>query len=89
MANMGDGGHNVPVIIDPWGIRKLTPRECANLQGYDRDFIFPGHLSKAQLGKQIGNSVTVPLVRRLAEQCIVMVETIGKTATKKTIRKGI
>jgi DNA (cytosine-5)-methyltransferase 1 len=29
MANMGDGGHNQPVIKDRWGIRKLTPRECA------------------------------------------------------------
>lgn len=28
MANMGEGGHNVPVIQDGWGIRKLTPREC-------------------------------------------------------------
>lgn len=34
MANMGDGGHNQPVIRDRWGIRKLTPRECARLQGY-------------------------------------------------------
>jgi len=32
MANMGDGGHNQPVIKDRWGIRKLTPRECARLQ---------------------------------------------------------
>jgi DNA (cytosine-5)-methyltransferase 1 len=29
MANMGDGGHNQPVIKDRWGIRKLTERECA------------------------------------------------------------
>lgn len=29
MANMGDGGHNQPVIVDRWGIRKITPRECA------------------------------------------------------------
>jgi DNA (cytosine-5)-methyltransferase 1 len=34
MANMGDGGHNQPVIKDRWGIRKLTERECARLQGY-------------------------------------------------------
>jgi DNA (cytosine-5)-methyltransferase 1 len=34
MANMGEGGHNIPVIKDRWGIRKLTPRECARLQGY-------------------------------------------------------
>jgi DNA (cytosine-5)-methyltransferase 1 len=70
MANMGDGGHNVPVIKDRWGIRKLTPRECARLQGYGSWFKFPKDLSRAQMGKQIGNSVTVPLVKRLADNCL-------------------
>jgi hypothetical protein len=27
-ANMGSGGHNVPLIKDDFGIRKLTPKEC-------------------------------------------------------------
>ena len=27
-ANMGGGGHNVPLLLDNKGIRKLTPREC-------------------------------------------------------------
>ena len=31
-ANMGTGGHNVPLVKDKKGIRKLTPRECANFQ---------------------------------------------------------
>ena len=34
MANMGEGGHNQPVIKDRWGIRKLTPR-MRRLQGYE------------------------------------------------------
>ena len=69
MANMGDGGHNQPVIVDRWGIRKMTPRECARLQGYrDEWFKIPGeeNVSWYQIGKQIGNSVTVPLVKRIA-----------------------
>jgi len=70
MANIGDGGHNDPVIKDRWGIRKLTRRECARLQGYDDSFKFPPNMSRAQLGKQIGNSVTVPLVVRLAKNCV-------------------
>lgn len=78
MANMGDGGHNVPVIRDRWGIRKLTPRECARLQGYDDEFELPKHLSRSQLGKQLGNSVTVPLVRLLAERCVVAVRGLKK-----------
>jgi DNA (cytosine-5)-methyltransferase 1 len=68
MANMGEGGHNQPVIKDRWGIRKLTPRECARLQGYEDDwFRIPESLSNAQVYKQLGNSVTVSLVARLAE----------------------
>ena len=33
-ANMGTGGHNVPIIKDAKGIRKLTPLECVRLQGF-------------------------------------------------------
>jgi DNA (cytosine-5)-methyltransferase 1 len=86
MANMGDGGHNVPVIKDRWGIRKLTPRECARLQGYeDSWFQIPAQLSRTQICKQIGNSVTVPLVARLAEECIRVIEG-PKPATKSARR---
>jgi DNA (cytosine-5)-methyltransferase 1 len=64
MANMGDGGHNQPVICDDWGIRKLTPRECARLQGYeDTWFKMPDGVSRYQIYKQIGNSVTVPIIK--------------------------
>ncbi len=71
MANMGEGGHNVPVIKDRWGIRKLTPRECARLQGYeDYWFKFPEKIPLRQIYKQLGNSVTVPLVTRLASEII-------------------
>lgn len=75
MANMGEGGHNQPVIKDRWGIRKLTPRECARLQGYeDKWFKIPDALSNSQIYKQIGNSVTVPLVVRLAGSILVELE---------------
>ena len=70
MANMGEGGHNQPVIKDRWGIRKLTEDECARLQGFGEWFEFPESVPKYQRYKQIGNSVTIPLVRRLAEQCV-------------------
>lgn len=73
MANMGEGGHNQPVVKDRWGIRKLTPRECARLQGYTDDwFKIPPveKVSNTQIYKQIGNSVTIPLVVRLAENIL-------------------
>ena len=67
-ANMGAGGHNVPIIRDDFGIRKLTPRECARFQGYDDNFIFPNNISDSKKYHQIGNSVTVPLIRRISKK---------------------
>lgn len=66
-ANMGTGGHNVPLILDKKGIRKLTPRECARFQGYSDDFILP-NLPNSALYKQIGNSVSVPVIAAIAKQ---------------------
>ena len=67
-ANMGTGGHNVPIIKDCRGIRKLTPRECLNLQGFPENYKLPQALSKAALYKQCGNSVVVPLIKNLSQQ---------------------
>jgi DNA (cytosine-5)-methyltransferase 1 len=66
-ANMGSGGHNVPLLIDDFGIRKLTPRETANFQGFPKSFKLP-KLSNSKLYHQFGNSVTVPLIAKLAKQ---------------------
>jgi len=64
-ANMGIGGHNVPIIIDGKGIRKLTPRECANFQGFPENFKLP-NIADSSLYKQFGNSVSVPVIERVA-----------------------
>lgn len=66
-ANMGTGGHNVPLIFTKYGLRKLTPRECFNLQGYPRDFNLPNDMADSHLYKQAGNSVCVKVVERIAE----------------------
>ncbi|MYN45916.1 DNA (cytosine-5-)-methyltransferase [Pseudoduganella sp. FT93W] len=47
--------------------RKLTPRECARLQGFDEKFIVDA-VSESQAYKQFGNSVTVPVIRAIAEE---------------------
>ena len=60
-ANMGAGGHNVPLVLDTKGIRKLTPRECFNLQGFPTDYILP-YISDSALYKLAGNAVSVPVV---------------------------
>lgn len=67
-ANMGTGGHNVPLVFDSVDIRKLTPRECARFQGFDDDFILPKELSNASLYKQIGNSVSVSVIENIAKE---------------------
>ena len=66
-ANMGSGGHNVPLVRVKDGIRKLTPSECAKLQGFGREFRMPTDLADAHLYHQFGNSVTVPLIKGIAQ----------------------
>ncbi|MFV0157126.1 DNA (cytosine-5-)-methyltransferase [Empedobacter falsenii] len=68
-ANMGTGGHNVPLVLTDYGIRKLTPSECFELQGFpihSGKYYFPD-IANMHLYKQAGNSVSVPVIRRLAE----------------------
>ncbi len=69
-ANMGTGGHNVPLIRDDYGIRKLTPQECFALQGFPSDLRYPVGMANCHLYKQAGNSVSVPVVKRIAENMI-------------------
>ena len=65
-ANMGTGGHNVPLIYtDDNIIRKLTPRECFCIQGFPSSFKLPLQ-SVCHLYKQAGNSVVVPVIYRIA-----------------------
>ena len=63
---MGTGGHNVPLIKDKIGFRKLTMRECFNLQGFPKSYKLPKDLANSHLYKQAGNSVTVELISLLS-----------------------
>ena len=66
-ANMGMGGHNVPLIINNQNkIRKLLPIECLRLQGFPDDFIIPSELCDSRVYKQAGNAVSVNVVKRVA-----------------------
>jgi DNA (cytosine-5)-methyltransferase 1 len=68
-ANMGTGGHNVPIVKDSFGIRKLTPRECFDLQAFPKNFFLPS-ISDSYLYKQSGNSVSVSLIKRIAKNIL-------------------
>ncbi|MBU0578049.1 DNA cytosine methyltransferase [Patescibacteria group bacterium] len=67
-ANMGMGGHNVPIINDRKGIRKLTPQECLRFQGYPADYKLPSNIADSRLYKQIGNSVTTTVIEAIAKE---------------------
>lgn len=68
-ANMGSGGHNVPLLKDNKGIRKLTPRECFNLQGFPNDYILP-NISDNGLYKLAGNAVSIPVIQLIINNII-------------------
>lgn len=69
-ANMGTGGHNVPIILTDDGIRKLTPKECLNFQGFPQEYSFADDITDARKYTQAGNSVVVPLVTRVCQSII-------------------
>lgn len=68
-ANQGEGGHNVCLIhTDDNRIRKMTPRECFNTQGFPKDFKLPVDMAESRLYKQAGNSVCVSVIARIATE---------------------
>lgn len=72
-ANMGAGGHNVPLIKDDFGIRKLTPKECFAFQGYPIEkYILPS-IANSKLYMQAGNSVTTTLIERIGQEILKVI----------------
>lgn len=63
--------------------RRLTPRECARLQGYDDSFKIP--VSDTQAYKQFGNSVVVPLVRAVAGKMVEFLEELPEIELRRAI----
>lgn len=80
-ANMGTGGHNVPLIKVNDGIRKLTPTETFKLQGFPvgNGYTLPQDFNgkkypDSQLYKQAGNAVSVPVITTLSEELLKILE---------------
>ncbi|MFR5189531.1 DNA (cytosine-5-)-methyltransferase [Peptostreptococcus sp.] len=68
-AKMGTGGSNVPVIVKKG--RKFTEKECLKLMGFPENYIIgEGY----QAYKQIGNSVVVPLIEKIARNLIYVLK---------------
>lgn len=65
-ANMGTHKDRVHVVWDDYGIRKMTLREGLDFQGFPKEFYFPNTIAIDDAYKQIGNTVSVPVIARLA-----------------------
>ena len=72
-ANMGTGGHNVPLILTDKGIRKLSPKECLNFQGFPTTYTFPSDIPASACYKQAGNSVVVPLIQKVCQRLCTII----------------
>lgn len=57
-------------------VRRLVPRECARLQGFDDDFVIP--VSDSQAYKQFGNAVTVNVSDAVAREVRRTLEILGE-----------
>lgn len=69
LAAMGSRFERIPFFYDNYSVRLMTPRECARLQGFPENYQLPTEHEK-QVYKQIGNSVCVPVVDRIAKSIL-------------------
>lgn len=57
---------NAAVLRDAWGVRRITLREALRFQGFPAGFYFPNTIKLQDAYKQIGNSVSVPVIQKIA-----------------------
>ncbi len=67
-ASMGMRSNQVHLVRDDFGVRRLTIRECLEFQGFLRTFSFPKTITLKDAYKQCGNTVVVPVVKRIAQK---------------------
>jgi DNA (cytosine-5)-methyltransferase 1 len=67
LSSVNTSSSKGPLVRDSLGTRRLTPREYLRLQGFPESFMFPEEITLTQAFKLVGNSVTVGVVQRIAE----------------------
>lgn len=65
------------------GVRLLTTNECKAIMGFPEHFSIP--VSRTQMYRQMGNSVVVPVVTKIAEQISIALKNSKKTAQIKNL----
>lgn len=97
-ANMGTGGHNVPLIKVRDGVRKLTPAETFKLQGFPigKGYKLPKEykgrsFSDGRLYKQAGNAVSVDVITLIANEILKALDMAEAEILKfnETIKKEV
>lgn len=68
IAGMGKFPERIPIIMDDYGIRKLTVRECLKFQGFPDTYNISREVTIEDAYKQIGNAVCVPVVQKIAAE---------------------
>ncbi len=66
--------------------RRLTPRECARIQGFPDEFVIP--VSDNQAYKQFGNSVVVPLIQAVGKEMIKSINSFDGVSSRKSDRSN-
>lgn len=66
IADMGNRNNRIPVVLDDLFFRKLTLRECLGFQGFTTTYKFPKSITIYDAYRQIGNSVSAPVIKRIA-----------------------
>jgi DNA (cytosine-5)-methyltransferase 1 len=74
-------GSEILIPQDGLNPRRLTPRECARLQGFPDNFIIP--VSDNQAYRQFGNSVTVPLIQAVGKELVKSILAINEPRKSK------
>jgi len=74
-------GSEILIKQDGKNPRRLTPRECARLMGFNDDFYIP--VSDTQAYRQFGNAVVVPVIEALAKQVLKTVNVYGHSVKRK------
>jgi DNA (cytosine-5)-methyltransferase 1 len=74
-------GAEILIPQDGLNPRRLTPRECARLQGFPDSFIIP--VSDNQAYKQFGNSVVTPLIQAVGKNILKEISKINEASKSK------
>ncbi|NQZ78567.1 MAG: DNA cytosine methyltransferase, partial [Ekhidna sp.] len=70
-------GSEILIPQDGQNPRRLTPRECASLQGFPEEFVIP--VSDTQAYKQFGNSVVRPLMQAVGEKIVSELDRLNES----------